>query len=140
MNRDTLAQLSKDDLIALIVAQADVIPRQTAQIEALTKRVAELEAKLGKPPKTPDNSSMPPSQGQKPNRAERRRAKKRAGHPGACRALAEHPDRVVASVAVACPHCDHGLTAADQPDYHAYDHIELPPIKPVVTRICSELQ
>jgi transposase len=135
MNRDALAQLSKDDLIALIMAQADIIPRQTAQIEALTQRVAELEAKLGKPPKTPDNSSMPPSQGQKPNRAERRRAKKREGHPGAFRPLTEHPDRVVASVAAACPHCDHGLTAADQPDYHAYDHIELPPIKPVVTRI-----
>ena len=79
MNPDTLARFSKDDLIALIVAQAEVIARQTAQIEALTKqidvlmkRVEALEAELGKPPKTPDNSSVPPSQGHKPNRAERR--------------------------------------------------------------------
>jgi hypothetical protein len=33
MNRDALFQLSKDDLIALTLAQADVIARQGAQIE-----------------------------------------------------------------------------------------------------------
>jgi transposase len=135
MNRDALASLSKDDLIALNLAQADVVARQSVQIETLTKRIEALEAKLGKPPKTPTNSSVPPSQGQKPNRAERRAAKKRKGHPGAFRALAEHPDRVVETVAKACPHCDHALSAADQPGFHAYDHVELPPIKPVVTRI-----
>ena len=32
-------------------------------VQVLTARVAELEAKLGVPPKTPDNSSVPPSQG-----------------------------------------------------------------------------
>jgi transposase len=135
MNRDALGQLSKDDLIALILAQADVIARQAVQVETLIKRVEDLEAKLGKPPKTPDNSSMPPSQGQKPNRAERRAAKKRKGHPGAFRALSENPDRVVETRAATCPHCDHALSAADQPEFHAYDHIDLPPIKPVVTRI-----
>ncbi len=135
MNRDALGHLSKDDLIALVLAQADVIARQTAQIETLTKRVETLEAKLGKPPKTPDNSSVPPSQGQKANRAERRAAKKRKSHPGAFRQLSETPDRVVETRAETCPHCDHALSAADQPGFHAYDHIELPPIKPVVTRI-----
>ena len=142
MNRDALASLPKDDLIALILAQADVIGKQaahtevlTGQIETLSKRVKALEAKLGKPPKTPDNSSVPPSQGEKPNRGERRAAKKRKGHPGAFRSLSEHPDRVVKALAKACPHCDHGLTEADQPGFHAYDHVELPPIKPVVTRI-----
>lgn len=134
MNRDALSHLSKDDLIALILAQADVIARQTVQIEALTKRVEELEAKLGKPPKTPDNSSVPPSRGQKPNRAERRAGKKK-GHPGAFRALSENPDRVIEALAETCPHCDHALSAEDQPEFHAYDHIDLPPIKPVVTRI-----
>jgi transposase len=110
-------------------------PRQAAQIEALMKRVEDLEAKLGKPPKTPDNSSMPPSQGQKPNRAERRAAKTRKGHPGVFRALSENPDRVVETRAESCPHCEHALSAADQPEFHAYDHIEVPPIKPVVIRI-----
>ena len=134
MNRAALVKLSQDDLIALNLAQADIIARQTAQIEALTKRVADLEAKLGQPPKTPDNSSVPPSRGRKPNRAERRAARKK-GHPGAFRQLSEKPDRVVEARAESCPHCAHTLSAEDQPAFHAYDHIELPPIKPVVTRI-----
>jgi transposase len=51
------------------------------------------------------------------------------------RALAANPDRIVASVAERCPHCDHALTLADQSGFHAYDHIELPPIRPVITRL-----
>jgi transposase len=128
MYHDALAKLSTEELIALVLAQA-------AQIEELTRRIAALEAKLGGPPKTPDNSSVPPSQGRKPNRAARRAAKKRKGRRGAFRALAPHPDRIVASVAERCPHCDHALTAADQLGFHAYDHIELPPLRPVITRI-----
>jgi hypothetical protein len=34
-----------------------------AQNKALLARIAELEAKHGKPPKTPDKSSLPPSRG-----------------------------------------------------------------------------
>ena len=49
--------------------------------------------------------------------------------------LAEDPDRVVEATLAACPYCTHPLAAADQPDIHAYDHIDLPPIRPVVTRI-----
>lgn len=127
MDRDALLALSKDDLIALILAQA-------AQISALTARVAELEAKLAAPPKTPDNSSLPPSKGQKANCPDRPKAPRR-GRPGVARALAEDPDHVVEATLAACPHCAHPLAAADQPDVHAYDHIDLPPIRPVVTRI-----
>jgi len=68
MYHDALAKLSTEELIALVLAQA-------AQIEELTRRIAELEAKLGGPRKTPDNSSVPPSQGRKPNRAARRAVK-----------------------------------------------------------------
>src|SRR5271166_4687193 len=128
MYHDELAKLSKEELISLGLAQA-------AQIEELTRRIAELEAKLGGPPKTPDNSSTPPSQARKPNRAERRAANKRKGRPGVFRALAPDPDRIIESVAERCPHCEHALTPADQSGFHAYDHIELPPIRPVITRI-----
>ena len=127
MDRDALLALSKDELIALILAQA-------AQISMLTARVAELEAKLAAPAKTPDNSSLPPSKGQKTNCPDRPKTPRR-GRPGVSRALAEDPDRVVEATLAACPHCAHPLAAADQPDIHAYDHIDLPPIRPVVTRI-----
>ena len=120
MDRAALLSLSKDDLISLILA--------------LTERVAALEAKLAAPPKTPDNSSLPPSKGQKPNRPDRPK-KGRHGRPGVARALAEHPDKVIVATLPACPHCDHALAPADQPDFHAYDHIDLPPLRPIVTRV-----
>ena len=61
----------------------------------LALRIAELEAKRGKPPKTPDNSSLPPSRGQQgehrgadageesPRRPSGRGASARRGRPGA---------------------------------------------------------
>jgi transposase len=127
VNREALLALSKEDLVAVILAQQ-------AQIAALTARIMELEARLGGPPKTPDNSSLPPSKGQKPNLPDRPK-KPRPGHPGVARALAEHPDRIIVARLAACPHCNHALGPADQPDIHAYDHIDLPPIRPFVTRI-----
>jgi len=51
------------------------------------------------------------------------------------RALSEHPDRTITATLAACPHCEHPFGLADQPDIHAYDHVDLPPIRPVVTRI-----
>ena len=120
MNRAALQSLSHDDRVALVLA--------------LAARVSALEAKLAAPTKTPDNSSVPPSKGQKPNLPDRSK-KGRHGRPGVARALAEHPDRVIVAMLPACPHCDHPLGPADQPDIHAYDHIDLPPLRPIVTRI-----
>ena len=135
MYRNALATLSTQELVALVLAQAVQIEAQSARIEELTRRIVELEAKLGQPPKTPDNSSVPPSQGRKPNRAERRAASKRKGRPGVFRTLAADPDRIIESVAECCPHCNQALTPADQSGFHAYDHIELPQLRPVIIRI-----
>jgi len=54
----------KDALIATLLARIEAL---TATNALLMARVTELEAKLGLPPKTPDNSSVPPSKGQKPS-------------------------------------------------------------------------
>ena len=60
------------DLTCLSHDEKDALIRALwAQVQMLTARVAELESKLGGPPKTPDNSSVPPSQGKKANRANR---------------------------------------------------------------------
>ncbi len=87
------------------------------------------------PPKTPDNSSLPPSKGQKPNLPDRGKKNPRRGRRGVTRALTENPDRIIETTHAACPHCDHALNTADMTDIHAYDHIDLPPIRPIVTRI-----
>jgi transposase len=55
--------------------------------------------------------------------------------PGVFRRRAPNPDRIVESVAPRCPHCNHALTPADQSGVHADDHIALPPLRPVITRI-----
>ena len=155
MDAAALRDFSHDDLVALVLAQAEIISvqsaciaeqdariaeltalveSQAATITRLENRVAELEEKLGKPPKTPNNSSLPPSSGQKPNLPERER-KGRKGRPGVTRDLAENPDRVIEALADQCPNCAAALGEADQPKVYAYDHIDMPPIKPVTTRI-----
>ncbi len=75
-----LSQLSvaeKDALIVALWTQLDAAlaanSELVAKVEALTTRVAELEAKVGEPPKTPDNSSVPPSHGHKANKPLRRK-------------------------------------------------------------------
>jgi transposase len=138
VDRATLLTLSRDDLIALIEAQArqiaTLVEAHAKQIATLTTRIAELEAKLALPPKNPDNSSLPPSKGEKPNLPDRGK-KPRPSRPGVTRSLAENPDRIIEATLATCPHCDHALTPADVADIHAYDHIDLPPIRPIVTRI-----
>src|SRR5215212_10511043 len=105
-----LSSLSHDEKDALIHAL-------WAQVQALTARVAELEARLGAPPKTPDNSSPPPSQGKKPNRADKpARAGPRQGslgRKGGGRLLAEAPDETVTARPARCAHCQAALAEAD---------------------------
>jgi transposase len=91
MNREALGRLFKEDLITLVLAQA-------SQIEALSKRLAALQAKLGGPPKTPKNFSVPPSKADQTDRREQRKTSRR-GRPGTFRALAENPDHTVESFA-----------------------------------------
>src|SRR3954469_1311612 len=127
MDREVLVKLTKEELIDLVVMQAK-------QIEVLTVRVAELEAKRGLPPKTPDNSSKPPSQGQKANGDGMRRSKNKA-HPGAHRPLHANPTRKRDVAAEHCQHCRADVSGMPQMPVQCYDRIEIPEIKPDVTRV-----
>src|SRR3954465_14326965 len=90
------------DLSRLTEAEKDAL------ILALWARVAELEARLSGPPKTPGNSSLPPSRGHRATRPEReRRAGPRRGslgRAGGGRPLAEEPDQLVIAKAAARAH------------------------------------
>jgi transposase len=127
MNRDALASFSKEELIALIVAL-------TKQVDVLTKRVAALEAELGKPAKTPDNSSVPPSRGHKASGASEPKPKAKP-HAGSHRPLHPNPTRRRDVLADRCEHCRADVGAVPQAAVHAYDRIEIPEIVPEVTRV-----
>jgi transposase len=135
VNHAGLLALSRDELIALILAQHAQIEARAEQINVLTARIVGLEAKLATPPRTPDNSSLLPSKGQKANLPDSAEKPPRRGRPGVARALTERPDKTIEATLTACPHCNHALGPADQSEIHAYDHIDLPPIHPFVTRI-----
>src|SRR5215212_37968 len=109
-----LPSLSHDEKDALIHALwAQRIHALWAQVQALRARVAALEARLGLPPKTPDNSSLPPSRGRKPNRDDKpARCGPRQGslgRKGGGRLLAEAPDETVTARPARCAHCQAAL-------------------------------
>jgi transposase len=101
-----------------------------ARVAALEKRVEELT----RPLRTPDNSSTPPARGHKPNRPSGDRPP-RGGRPGVARALAENPDHLVEARLDACPACQASFPAELQTPQGVYDRIELPPVRPDVTRV-----
>jgi len=126
--------LDADSLKPLVQQLLTRIDELLAQIKAQNARIAELEAKLGQPPKTPDNSSLPPSRGQKANAEPPASKPPRKGRPGVTRALAESPDATRRFYAQCCT-CGSVLGEAGQDLAREYDHIDIPPIRPVTTRI-----
>ncbi len=130
------------DLTRLTVAEKDALILSllplVGQLQAALSRIAALEARISeleKPPKTPDNSSLPPSKGQKPNAAPAGKKPPRKGRPGFGSALDPNPDRVTEFRLDACPHCAAAWADEPQTPQQVYDRIELPPIKPDVTRV-----
>jgi transposase len=120
MNHTDLEALSREQLIELVLE--------------LARRVAELEARVGLPPKTPENSSLPPSGGRKRS-AGHKRKRGRKGRPGVARALDPNPTAMREVCAACCPHCRGDLDAAAQAPCQRYDHIEIPEVRPAVTRV-----
>src|SRR5258708_913111 len=70
MPPETLDSLDKDSLKLLMLELLAQNKALKEQISVLLVRIAGLEARNGQPPKTPTNSSVPPSKGQKANRPE----------------------------------------------------------------------
>jgi transposase len=123
------------DISGLSHAQKDaLIGSLMAQVAALVARVAELEAKLGLPLKTPDNSSLPPSKGQKPSAPAAAKAKAKA-HAGAHRPLHPDPTSKREFRALRCQGCGADVSGVAQSPCESYDRVEIPEIEPDVTRV-----
>jgi transposase len=131
-----LDSLSHEDMKSLILALYE-------QARALTARVAELETRLGEPPKNSSNSSVPPSKDFKANARKAKGDKRKRkgprrgslGRKGQNRPLAENPDEIMRVMAKQCEQCCGPLNEADQTLHHAYDKIDIPPVRPKVTRV-----
>lgn len=124
-------RLSEREKDALLAEQAALIDRQAA-------RIAALEALLARPKRTAQNSHTPPSQDRKPSdipAKEGKRRKPRPSRPGIARRLTDAPEATVRRFGEACPRCAADVSRQKQTCRHRYDHIDIPPIAPVVTRI-----
>jgi transposase len=123
MDRAALSQLSKDDLITLLLAQG--------------ARIAELERRLGL---NSGNSGKPPSSDglNKPPRVTSLRepsGKKsggQKGHPGETLRQAADPDATVDHFPESCTTCSAALTAAMATDHVARQVFDLPDPRPLV--------
>jgi len=134
MDRKAFESLDRETLICLVLSQAETIAVLTRQVEVLTARVAELEARLEVPPKTPDNSSTPPSQGRKASQDAASKPKSKS-HAGAHRPLHPNPTARRDSMATTCQHCGTDVSSVPQIICQACDHIEIAEIKPDITRV-----
>lgn len=134
LERTDLERLPREALIDLVLQLQATLAALTAEVATLRSRVTELEAVPGgSPPKTPDNSSVPPSQGFKPSRAERRANKRgpKRGHAGISHRCQE-PDAIVRCHPATCRGCGADLAGAPRRRVGRRQVVELPELKPVV--------
>jgi transposase len=97
----TLDSAGKDALILVLIAR----------LERLEAENAALRARLGDPPKTPENSSLPPSRGDKACAAAAAAKPKTKPHGGVHRSLPPDPSRRIEATAERCGHCGADVSA-----------------------------
>jgi transposase len=136
MAHDELERLSRDELLELVRRQQQELAEREAAIERCDEKIQELEAELAqfrRPVKTPENSSVPPSRGQKANRAAGRRWKlgPKRGHVGVSRGRSE-PDVVVECRPRACAGCGEALALTGGRRVGRSQVTDLPAFAPVV--------
>ena len=137
-NFSSLPIAEKYALIATVLSRLAVLEAEHAVLRAesaaLRAENAALREKLKLPPKTPDNSSTPPSRGHKTSEDDSRKPKGGA-HAGAHRPLHPHPTSRRDVAAIQCQHCRTDVSQALQTPAQSYDRIEILNIRPDVTRV-----
>lgn len=131
------------DFSKLLDAEKDaLILTLSARLDAALKLIDELQGRINdltSPGKTPDNSSMPPSKGQKRNQANKPQQQGprpgSLGRKGGGRALTAVPDETMIARPARCQYCQSALAEADQKLDARYDKIDLPKVQAVVTRV-----
>ena len=140
MSRIRRYRLSDAEKDALLQQQAALIEQQAVAIEALRRQVSELQAALARPRKTSRNGHVPPSKDPKGGAGGKtgtgsKPKKKRPSRPGVSRRLAAAPDATVVCHATHCRGCGADVRDVRQRRRWRYDHVDIPPIVPHVTRV-----
>jgi transposase len=127
---EQVEQLSREELLALVIRQQEVITRLEAEVASLK---AELE-KFRRPPATSRNSSRPPSSDPKANADPQRkkRKKKRRGHARQTRPLVDNPDQIIPVPVTECQSCQANLTKVEPERIIRRQVTEIPPVKPFI--------
>jgi transposase len=141
MSAEELAALSHHELVQLVL-------RLQAELAALQGDLDTLRGTLAAPPKTPANSSLPPSSAFKADRAARRRAARadgepapkrgpKYGHPGVSRnrVPSAQVDHVIVCRPEQCSACGTALPATGGKVVGRQQVVDLPPITPVVVEL-----
>jgi len=136
MADDEPAGLSREELLELVRRQQDELAEREAAIGRRDEKIRELEEELAQfrqPAKTPENSSVPPSRGQKANQGAGRRRKlgPKRGHVGVSRVRSE-PDVVLECRPSTCAGCGDGLPQTGGRQVGRSQVTDLPPVVPVV--------
>ncbi len=108
MVRNDLAQLSREELIDLVLAQFEQVTQLRGEVEALRLKLQ----KSQKPPTNSGNSSQPPSQDQKGNLSSKRKRHRHGsplGHEKHEREFVAEPDLIVEVKPEVCMHCQADL-------------------------------
>ena len=115
--RAELEQLDKPALVEIILQ--------------LAEQVSKLEERGRTPPPNSNNSSLPPSQDQKPNQPTPRGKRKlgpKLGHLGTTRQWVEQPDRVIVQRVSSCSECGSDLSGHSQAVARRHQIVELPAV------------
>lgn len=135
MTPQELNDLSREELIQIILKQAQLIEALQKEIEVLRLKIEKLQKK---PPTTSKNSSQPPSRDQKSGRLVNRPKRKHGpaqGHEKHERKFVERPDQVVELKAKSCSCCQADLSEQVGELVDVNQITELPPSKAEVIEV-----
>ncbi len=134
MTQDNLAQMSRDELIDLVLAQFGQITKLQADYEALKMKLE----KGKKPPTSSSNSSQPPSRDQKSNPSAERKKRRHGppiGHAKHERKFIAEPDHVVEVKPLVCRECQTDLSETTMVLVNVNQITELPEAKAEVIEV-----
>jgi transposase len=134
MTRNGMAQMSRDELIDLILLQAQQITVLQSEVEALRQKLEQGQ----KPPTNSGNSSQPPSRdwkGDLPAERKKRRRGPPQGHPKHGRKFVVNPDHIVEVKPRVCHTCQFDLSQASAVLMNINQITELPVAKAEVIEV-----